>query len=93
MVGSYLADRNILVNQPKDGILAAFGNARYKLEGGKVVKSREMYFAIYQALAEDERYLGLFKEFPHDLFDFIIVDECHRELDLHRESGELPDER
>jgi type I restriction enzyme R subunit len=74
----YLADRNILVDQPKDGIFAAFGDARYKLESGTVIKSREMYFAIYQALAEDERRLGLFKEFAPDFFDLIIVDECHR---------------
>jgi type I restriction enzyme R subunit len=74
----YLADRNILIDQPKDGIFAAFGDARYKLESGQVVKSREMYFALYQALAEDERRLGLFKEFPPDFFDLIIVDECHR---------------
>ena len=74
----YLADRNILVDQPKDGIFAAFGDARYKIEAGEVVKSREMYFAIYQALAEDERRLGLFKSFPPDFFDLIIVDECHR---------------
>src|SRR6185503_12869293 len=47
----YLADRNILVDQPKDGIFAPFGDARYKIESGHVVQSREMYFAIYQALA------------------------------------------
>ena len=41
----YLADRNILVDQPKDGIFAAFGDARYKIESGEVVKSREIYFA------------------------------------------------
>lgn len=74
----YLADRNILIDQPKDGIFAAFGDARHKIESGKVVKSREMYFAIYQALAEDERRAGVFKEFPPDFFDLIIVDECHR---------------
>jgi len=74
----YLADRNILVDQPKDGIFAAFGDARYKIESGEVVKSREMYFAIYQALAEDERRAGLFKAFPPDFFDLVIVDECHR---------------
>lgn len=74
----YLADRNILIDQPKDGIFAAFGDARYKIESGEVVKSREMYFAIYQALAEDERREGLFKAFPPDFFDLIIVDECHR---------------
>jgi len=37
-----------------------------------------MYFAIYQALAEDERRLGLFRSFAPDFFDLIIVDECHR---------------
>jgi type I restriction enzyme, R subunit len=74
----YLADRNILVDQPKDGLFAAFGDARYKIESGEVVQSREMYFAIYQALAEDERRLGLFKSFAPDFFDLIIIDECHR---------------
>ena len=72
----YLADRNILVDPPKDGIFSVFGDARYKIEGGEVVKSREMYFAIYQALAEDERRTGLFKSFPPDFFDLVIVDEC-----------------
>lgn len=74
----YLADRNILVDQPKDGIFAAFGDARYKVESGAVVHSREMYFAIYQALAENERREGLFKAFAPGFFDLIIVDECHR---------------
>lgn len=74
----YLADRNILIDQPKDGIFAVFGDARLKIEGGQVIKSREMYFAIYQALAEDERRAGLFKAYPPDFFDLIIVDECHR---------------
>ncbi len=74
----YLADRNILIDQPKDGIFAPFGDARCKIESGEVVKSREMYFAIYQALAEDERREGLFRDYPPDFFDLVIVDECHR---------------
>ena len=74
----YLADRNILVDQPKDGIFAAFQDARHKIEGGEVVQSREMYFAIYQAIAEDERRAGLFRSYPPDFFDLIIIDECHR---------------
>jgi type I restriction enzyme, R subunit len=74
----YLADRNILVDQPKDGMFAAFGDARWKIEGGEAVKSREMYFAIYQALARDERRPGLYRDYPTDFFDLIIVDECHR---------------
>lgn len=74
----YLADRNILVDDPKDKIFAPFGDARWKIENGEANKSREMYFAIYQALAKDERRPGLYKEYKPDFFDFIIVDECHR---------------
>jgi type I restriction enzyme, R subunit len=74
----YLADRNILIDDPKDKTFAPFGDARYKIESGEIVQSREMYFAIYQALAEDERREGLFRNYPPDFFDLIIVDECHR---------------
>ncbi len=74
----YLADRNILIDQPKDGIFAAFGDARSKIESGNAVQSREMYFAIYQALADDERRIGLFNSYSPDFFDLVIVDECHR---------------
>jgi type I restriction enzyme R subunit len=74
----YLADRNILVDDPKDKIFTSFGDARWKIENGQAIKSREMYFAIYQAIAKDERRPGLYKEYPRDFFDLIIVDECHR---------------
>jgi type I restriction enzyme R subunit len=37
-----------------------------------------MYFAIYQAIARDERRPGLYREYSPDFFDLIIVDECHR---------------
>jgi len=74
----YLSDRNILIDRPKDGIFAGFGDARKKIESGEIVQSREIYFAIYQALAEDKRREGLFKSFAPDFFDLVIVDECHR---------------
>ncbi|MEK7316452.1 MAG: DEAD/DEAH box helicase family protein [Candidatus Eisenbacteria bacterium] len=74
----YLADRNILIDQPKDGMFAPFGDARWKIEGGVANKSREMYFAIYQALAHDENRPGLYREYAPDFFDLVIVDECHR---------------
>ena len=74
----YLADRNILVDQPKDGIFAAFGDARAKIGEDGTPKGRELYFATYQALAEDERRVGLFRSYPQDFFDLVIVDECHR---------------
>ncbi|TAN62518.1 DEAD/DEAH box helicase [bacterium] len=74
----YLADRNILIDDPKDKIFTPFGDARWKIENGEVNKSREMYFAIYQAIARDERRPGLYREYSPDFFDLIIVDECHR---------------
>ncbi|MCX5732964.1 MAG: DEAD/DEAH box helicase family protein [candidate division NC10 bacterium] len=73
----YLADRNILVDDPKDKDFPPFGDARWKIEG-EAVKGREMYFAIYQAIAKDERRPGLYREYAPDFFDLIIVDECHR---------------
>ena len=48
-----------------------------KIEG-EAIKSREMYFANYQAIAKDERRPGLYREYDPDFFDLIIVDECHR---------------
>ena len=73
----FLADRNVLVDDPKDKDFAPFGEARHKIEG-EAIKSRDMYFAIYQAIAKDERRPGLFKDYPPDFFDLIVVDECHR---------------
>lgn len=76
----YLSDRNILIDDPKDKMFASFGDARHKVGDAaeEPILSREMYFAIYQAIAEDSRRPGLYKEFPADFFDLIIVDECHR---------------
>ena len=74
----YLSDRNILIDDPKDKIFAQFGDARAKIENRNAIKSREIYFAIYQALAKDENRPGLYEEYPKDFFDLIIVDECHR---------------
>ncbi|MBI4660779.1 MAG: DEAD/DEAH box helicase family protein [Verrucomicrobia bacterium] len=74
----YLADRNFLVDDPKDKIFAPFGDARHKIEGGVAVFSRELYFATYQSIAKDANRPGLYKEFAPDFFDLVIVDECHR---------------
>jgi type I restriction enzyme R subunit len=74
----FLADRNVLVDDPKDKTFTPFGDARHKIESGNAIKSREMYFATYQSIAQDERRPGLFKEYAPDFFDLIVVDECHR---------------
>ncbi len=74
----YLADRNVLVDDPKDKTFPPFGDARWKIGGGVANKSREIYFSTYQALAEDEARPGLYREYAPDFFDLVIVDEAHR---------------
>ena len=73
----FLSDRSILVDDPKDKQFAPFGDARWKIQG-EAIKSREMYFATYQAIARDERRPGLYRDYSPDFFDLVIVDECHR---------------
>ena len=73
----YLADRNVLIDDPKDKTFASLGDARWKIQG-EAIKSREVYFSIYQAIAKDERRPGLYKQYAKDFFDLIIIDECHR---------------
>ena len=74
----FLADRSVLVDDPKDKTFAPFGDARHKIEHGKALKSREMYFATYQALVRDDKQPALYHEYAPDFFDLIIVDEAHR---------------
>lgn len=73
----FLSDRSVLVDDPKDKTFIPFGDARHKIEG-EALKSREMYFALYQSIAKDERRPGLYRDYSRDFFDLIIVDECHR---------------
>ena len=74
----FLADRNVLVDDPMAKDFRPFGDARAKIAGGRAVKSRDMYFTIYQAIARDENRPGLYREYARDFFDLVIVDECHR---------------
>ena len=74
----YLSDRTILVDDPMNKEFAAFGEARHRIEHGEVVKSREIYFALYQSIGPRENTPGIYREYTADFFDLIIVDECHR---------------
>jgi type I restriction enzyme R subunit len=72
----FLADRNILVDDPMAKMFAPFGDARHKIAGGDVSQSRDMYFGIYQALSTSNE--EVFRQYRTDFFDLIIIDECHR---------------
>lgn len=76
----YLADRNILIDQPRlDYFVPAFGEGPvWTLRGGPK-PGREIYFALYQAIGDSGAGNdGIFRQFAEDFFDLIIVDECHR---------------
>lgn len=74
----YLADRNILVDQPiQREFQPVFGDAIWKVKGDAKT-SRDIYFALYQALADSADSVGIFRDYPPDYFDVIVVDECHR---------------
>lgn len=77
----YLADRNILIDQTRDGDFKPFKNAMTKIYHKNMNTSYEIYLSLYQQLSENdtEDNLALLKEsFKPDFFDLIIVDECHR---------------
>ena len=74
----FLADRNVLVDDPMARDFRPFGEARHRIARGLAVKSRDIYFATYQTMAEDESRPGLYREYAQDYFDLIVVDECHR---------------
>lgn len=72
----FLADRNILVDDPKDKDFIHFGDARHKISASDPSQARDMYFGIYQALSTASE--DVFRQYRPDFFDLIIIDECHR---------------
>lgn len=74
----YLADRDILLKQPKQKDFSiAFGDGPLHRVSGGMNRSREIYFATYQALSGGDEN-ELFRDYPENFFDVVIVDECHR---------------
>src|SRR5207248_3979483 len=73
----FLTDRDYLLSQAMDNEFAPFGDARQRIQG-EVATARDVYFATYQAIADDERCGGLYRDYPRHFFDLIVVDECHR---------------
>ncbi len=87
----YLADRNILVDQSIQQDFAPLGRSIHKVNFAKddpsTVTSYEVYFSLYQQLAdresqgdedEEETVSRLSQLFNPEFFDLVIVDECHR---------------
>lgn len=82
----FLADRNILADQaintfnPYENDLIKIDGDEIRRRNGVVPTNANIFFAIYQAIAdrEEEDMGGYYREYPPDFFDLIIIDECHR---------------
>jgi len=74
----FLADRNILVDQTMQQDFAPFGEVMHKVTNHEIKKNYEIYLALYQAVTGKEEWKQIYKQFPADFFDLMVVDECHR---------------
>lgn len=74
----FLADRNILVDQTMQQDFAPFGEVMHKVVNRGVKKNYEVYLALYQAVTGREEWKQIYRQFPADFFDLVVIDECHR---------------
>lgn len=74
----FLADRNILVDQTMQQDFAPFGEVMHKISNREIKKNYEIYLALYQAVTGKEEWKQIYKQFPADFFDLVVIDECHR---------------
>ncbi|MDO6761830.1 DEAD/DEAH box helicase family protein [Tamlana sp. 2_MG-2023] len=75
----FLADRNALLTQTKNGDFSPFGNdIMHIIKNRKIDKSYQIYFALYQGLTSTDDAKNAYKEFSPDFFDLVVIDECHR---------------
>ncbi len=73
----FLADRNILIDQTMVNDFAPFKGHMHKIQG-KYDPAYEIYLGLYQQLKGSDGRPDLYKKFPQDFFDLIVIDECHR---------------
>ena len=74
----FLADRNILVDQTMQQDFAPFGEVMHKVSNREVKRNYEIYLALYQAVTGREEWKQIYRQFPEDFFDLVVIDECHR---------------
>ncbi|WP_233827624.1 EcoAI/FtnUII family type I restriction enzme subunit R [Paraburkholderia sp. ZP32-5] len=74
----FLADRNILVDQTMQQDFAPFGEVMHKVTNREVKKNYEIYLALYQAVTGRDEWKQIYRQFPADFFDLVVIDECHR---------------
>ncbi|WP_323790139.1 EcoAI/FtnUII family type I restriction enzme subunit R [Thalassovita sp.] len=80
----FLADRNILADQAYNAFSAFPNDAVTRIDPdtirknrGKPPKNASLFFTIFQTFMTGEAG-PVYKQYPPDFFDFIVIDECHR---------------
>ena len=80
----FLADRNILADQAYNSFSAFPNDAVTRVDpdtvrknGGKPPRNASLFFTIFQTFMTGEGE-PVYKQYPPDFFDFIVIDECHR---------------
>ncbi|AGB05284.1 helicase, type I site-specific restriction-modification system restriction subunit [Aciduliprofundum sp. MAR08-339] len=73
----YIADRTMLRDQAYNRF-EPFGKKRDLIIEGKTPNIRDIYFATYQTLYSEKDGNRLYRNYPPDFFDMVIIDECHR---------------
>jgi type I restriction enzyme R subunit len=74
----FVTDRDSLASQTMRGDFAPFRKVMTRIEGQKVDRAYEVYFALYQSLVSDVDAQSAYRKFSNTFFDLVIVDECHR---------------
>ncbi len=88
----FLADRNVLADQalntfnPLEKDIVRINGKEIRNRGGKVPTNADIFFAIYQSIAErksdefdaENDVTAYYKQYPAEYFDLIVIDECHR---------------
>ncbi len=80
----FLADRNILADQaynafsafPEDALVRISPDEIRRRE--RVPTNGSIFFTIFQTFMSGPNDTPYFGEYPHDFFEFIVIDECHR---------------
>ncbi|MDQ2094356.1 DEAD/DEAH box helicase family protein [Rhodobacteraceae bacterium 10Alg 79] len=79
----FLADRNILADQAYNAFSAFPNNAVTRIDPATIRKNKgvpkhaSLFFTIFQTFMTGEGE-PVYKDYPPDFFDFIVIDECHR---------------
>ncbi len=93
----FLADRNVLADQayntfnPLEKDIIRLNGKEIKNRGGKVPTNANVFFAIYQSIADNKNRVveisqeeseddvtGYYRQYPKEFFDLVVIDECHR---------------